>query len=237
LVETAEHIAFISSYLPRQLTGAVNEPVVLLVVVAGFILVILSMREGRSVGSSSATLESEAGQTPAALSAFPGSRANVRPAKELNHNMQFTGAKYMPTTDSSGVVVACFQNKPIPHTPLETFRFGRVTAAFTHESGVAIGEISPVAWADSDAPTIDFDAGVTHCAAVAVFAQGQWCGCRVASVETYWGDTGYSIERPPLPAGIVRVTVTLIGAMNVSLPACNFTLDLRPDGTATVEIK
>jgi hypothetical protein len=215
LLDAAEHIDFINSHLPDKLKTAVNEPLILLAVVAGFLLVLIATREGRSVP----------------ISVAPGA------VKRLNHNMQFTGAKYMPTGSNSGIVVACFQNKPIPHTALKTFRFGRVTVDFSHESGAAIGEISPAAWADSDTPTIDFEAGVTHCAAVAVFARGQWCGCQVASVETSWGEVGYSIERPPLPSGIVKAMVTLLGEMNVSLPPCHLTLNLKPDGTATVEIE
>ncbi|MGA3161429.1 MAG: hypothetical protein ABSC77_09445 [Terracidiphilus sp.] len=151
--------------------------------------------------------------------------------------MQFTGAKYVqPTNSGSGIVIACFQNKPIPHKPIKTFRFGRVTLTFSYESGTAIGEVSPAAWAEVDIPTLDFDAGVTHCAVVAVFTKGQWCSCRVASQETYWGDTAYSIEHLPLPTGILKVTAILIGQMNISLPPAHLTLTLAPNGMATVKI-
>ncbi|MGD0519811.1 MAG: hypothetical protein ABSA48_01025 [Terracidiphilus sp.] len=70
---------------------------------------------------------------------------------------------------------------------------------YSHESSAAIGEVSPAAWVEVDVPTIDFDAGVTHCAVLAAFTQGQWGGCRVASQQTSWGDTAYSIENPVRP--------------------------------------
>jgi hypothetical protein len=70
---------------------------------------------------------------------------------------------------------------------------------YSHESSAAIGEVSPAAWVEVDVPTIDFDAGVTHCAVLAAFTQGQLGGCRVASQQTSWGDTAYSIENPVRP--------------------------------------
>jgi len=228
LLEAFEHVDFISSHLPRQLATLINEPLILVVIVIGFGFVLIATRESRSESSTNAS--EPVNVVPAAVPA-------LRPARHLSHNMQFTGAKYVQSTNGGpGIVIACFQNKPIPHTPLKTFRFGRVTVTFSHESGEAIGEVSPAAWADADVPTVDFEAGVTHCAVVAAFTQGQWGVCRMASQETYWGDTAYSIEHPPLPTGILKVTVILIGEMNVSLPAAHLTLTLPPNGAATVKV-
>lgn len=228
LLETIEHVDFISSHLPRQLTTLINEPTILVVIVVGFGLVLFAMRASSSESSANASEP---------VSVVPVAFPVPVTARNLSHNMQFTGAKYVQTTNGGpGIVIACFQNKPIPHTPLKTFRFGRVTATFLDESGAAIGEVSPAAWVDAEVPTVDFEAGVTHSAVVAGFTQGQWSGCRAVSHETWWGETAYSIEHPPLPSGILRVAVTLIGEMNVSLPVAHLTLTLSPNGAATVEI-
>lgn len=230
LFETIEHIDFINSHLPRQFTAAINEPLVLIAVVVGFLLVLSSIHEGRSEMR-------EQIAPPERVGLVPPSNPVARSAKRSNHNMKFTGAKYIRSENGSGIVVACFQNKPIPHTPLQTFRFARTSIAFEHESGAAIGEVSPAAWAEVKTPTVDFEAGVTHCAAVAVFTQsGHWGACRVESQTTSWGDMGYSVEHPPLPMGTLKATVTLIGAMNESLPPARLKLTLAQEGTAMVEI-
>lgn len=226
LFEAVEHVDFINSHLPNQMTKIINEPLILVVVVVGFALVLIAGPRSQSEPTAN---------EPDSVSAVPPAPPASRIEKRLRHNMQFTGAKYMrPTDNGPGIVLACFQNVPVPHTPLETFRAGRVTATFSHESGAAIGEISPEAWSDSDAPTVDFEAGVTHCTVVAAFIEGAWCGCRVESMDTYWGDAAFSVEHPPLPFGNIKVAIVLIGAMNVSLPPVDLTLTLTPDGSATI---
>src|SRR5450631_4086193 len=84
LLEAIEHVDFINSHLPQQLTKLINEPLIFVALLIGFGLVLVATREDRSESNKNSSEHK---------SVIPEAVPAMATAKRLNHNMQFTGAK------------------------------------------------------------------------------------------------------------------------------------------------
>jgi hypothetical protein len=162
-----------------------------------------------------------------------GKPAATRPGR-LRHNVKYTGTRNLAaSSDGPPMIVACFQNEPIPHVPLGTFSGAKVKIDFSRGNGEALGEIFPAPWTEHEEPAINLEAGKTNTAAIAAYIEGKWHACEMRTVSTSWGEPTYEIERRQLPMGEnLHAVVTLLGDRNISIEPVRLVLKLSPNGKA-----
>jgi hypothetical protein len=159
-----------------------------------------------------------------------GKPVATRPERS-RHNVKYTGTRNLPAgPDRPPMIVACFQNEPIPHVPLGTFSGAKVKIDFFRGNAEALGEIFPAPWTEHEVPAIDLEAGKTNSALIAARKVAR---LRAERGGHFMGRTSYEVERRHLPMGEnLHAVVTLLGDRNISIEPVRLVLKLSPNGKA-----
>lgn len=153
------------------------------------------------------------------------------PLEPPKHNIQCLGV----TIDDCGVTI-CFQNVPIPETPIGDFRKARLSVEYKLEStGKEWVTIFPARWVVEDPENVSIGVVPVHAFLAAYYELEGHKWRALLSLENI--PCNFSLKDRTkgivLPAERFQIVVTLIGENNLSIHPIKGILALKDDGKAS----
>ncbi len=245
IIEAIEWITVIHEYLPKEITDHLNQPTAIIVFVVGILMLFLGSgdeerdqapimspvpavkNEASPIINVNPTITSNVIMPPPPQSPLPVPIIAI-PSRKL-HNVKFVRVKeHQAPPDALVLLVAEYQNEPIPHTPVAPFNNVKARIDYKdYSTGKTIHTTYPAAWADRDEAEVYMAAGEPFFVALAMAENRKWHAVWVEEKNMYYG-TIHDHHCDELPFGDLIAIVTLIGNHGLSIEPQRFHLRLEP---------